>query len=1165
MQTFNKVISVLLSVVMVIGCCSLAAFAEENDAEKPFNYVALGDSIAAGYGLVDAGALNKDPSLLITEELLENPIEGAYPALFGAYLSELGQQYGYSVSAANLASPAIRAEDISHIITEPGYISESSAKFLEGYGVEGVREAYEKYHDIFVKYLTDADLISIELGINDISNSVFSPMTASDNPVLKALGTAILRTFNGSDTTTVMDNVKQILNENQDKINAQTISEAAEYIINVLSHPETQIENSAEQVQAVVDAVRSVNPDADIALINQYNPFGNSAEYDGQTYSAYNVIKNIFLKSVDYLRDDEAEQVPVSQLLSQFGALLSDETSYPLQYSLLGRNLDGIILSFNEKLRTIAEENDLVYVDIYNEVSNKNSLNPHPGAQGHQEITNALKAQLTDLVIERMTGTAPEYDSYTITRISNPDGQEREVDGLIGDRGTSYTWRMAQRGDYIYIATYRNLLNGVITIFQRALEAQGVSSDLVWALTDAITNGEIPKAEDTDGAYIIKLNTKTGEFSKVFTFPYLMQCRVVVNYDGDIYAGSYSSVLPRQYLYKIDENDEVSIVFSTSESFSIRANCVYDAGEGDHLYFAGADEREVLEEGDEDCCRIAVWEKDADDDTVWNRVADYKDFYDYAADANMKNSSGCPIWELATHNGYIYASMPYSKGFIIFRGRPAEVGEDANEYGWIWEEVVGAKNGINNPGMTASPEGNTDINLSALCSVYEFNGELYCFDVDQTILAELAFIQGALYKAAGQDVTLSDMVKPVYETLHHTQSLWKLNDETGAFERCEGFTELMENTCNEYVWRAQEHDGYLYVSTMDSAVIYNYITRLTNGSLSKMSDEEIEEQITYIGNLIDLLKPIISDSVSKKLVAELEKYKEMLEQVSSTEISEEDIRAFMDQYENITRELEEAIAKFKKAVSGEIGSAYKEFLNDNLDESDADAELAVAAAAITDENGDEIPDEMDETAIIDTLKDYFNEASAKAAEKLKASALALLSGLMDEIKGSVDKIDWEGMRMYLWVSETVKNDTWGFDIVRTKDGVNFEVVTNDGFGDKYNYGCPSFLSTDEGLYIGTCNPFYGAQLYLLSGNKPEDSVKDTAILGDANGDETVDAIDATIIQRYSLKIPVAFLYETLMHADVNGDGELDVVDATLIQRYALNIPTRYPIGEPTAA
>ena len=76
--------------------------------------------------------------------------------------------------------------------------------------------------------------------------------------------------------------------------------------------------------------------------------------------------------------------------------------------------------------------------------------------------------------------------------------------------------------------------------------------------------------------------------------------------------------------------------------------------------------------------------------------------------------------------------------------------------------------------------------------------------------------------------------------------------------------------------------------------------------------------------------------------------------------------------------------------------------------------------------------------------------------------------------------------------------------------------------------------------------------------------KQFVCLGDANGDGTVDAIDATIIQRYSLQIPVAFPYETLMHADVNGDGELDAVDATLIQRYALNIPTRYSIGESVA-
>ena len=74
-----------------------------------------------------------------------------------------------------------------------------------------------------------------------------------------------------------------------------------------------------------------------------------------------------------------------------------------------------------------------------------------------------------------------------------------DIDGLIGDRGTSYAWRMAQRGDDIYIATYRNLLNGVITLFEQSLAAQGISSEMVWNLANVITNGEIPKAEDTDG------------------------------------------------------------------------------------------------------------------------------------------------------------------------------------------------------------------------------------------------------------------------------------------------------------------------------------------------------------------------------------------------------------------------------------------------------------------------------------------------------------------------------------------------------------------------------------------------------------------------------------------------------------------------------------------
>ena len=70
------------------------------------------------------------------------------------------------------------------------------------------------------------------------------------------------------------------------------------------------------------------------------------------------------------------------------------------------------------------------------------------------------------------------------------------------------------------------------------------------------------------------------------------------------------------------------------------------------------------------------------------------------------------------------------------------------------------------------------------------------------------------------------------------------------------------------------------------------------------------------------------------------------------------------------------------------------------------------------------------------------------------------------------------------------------------------------------------------------------------------------ILGDADGNGTVDIVDATYIQRVIAELPVPFPMETLMHGDVDGDGELTIADATLIQRYIAEMPVFYSIGEP---
>ena len=55
----------------------------------------------------------------------------------------------------------------------------------------------------------------------------------------------------------------------------------------------------------------------------------------------------------------------------------------------------------------------------------------------------------------------------------------------------------------------------------------------------------------------------------------------------------------------------------------------------------------------------------------------------------------------------------------------------------------------------------------------------------------------------------------------------------------------------------------------------------------------------------------------------------------------------------------------------------------------------------------------------------------------------------------------------------------GFDLYVTEDGVNFETITIDGFGGPLTTtGLRVFATTDQGLCLGTANPFYGTQIWI---------------------------------------------------------------------------------------
>ena len=708
------------------------------------------------------------------------------------------------------------------------------------------------------------------------------------------------------------------------------------------------------------------------------------------------------------------------------------------------------------------------------------------------------------------SATTIKGNGYTVTKISNPTRGSGQVDGLMpgGYRGNSYTWRMAELGDWIYIATSREVASAVVNMYGSQFAEKGVPLDTFWAMINVVTHGDIERTDNSEGADIIKYNKKTGQFKIAYSAGKSTFFRSSVTFGDNVYFGSYSAdpSVP-QYILRIDSNGKAKKVFSSMGAISFRANCIY----GGKLYFGGADERETtVPKGGVDPCKMAILQKGDADDRIWTRVADYRDFGDVAYDPIMSSWAGAPIWELTNYKGYIYATAPSTNGFVVYKGHPAKGSEKANEYGWYWEEVVGLNNGINNPGLSETKGGNPGTMRSLIGSTYVFDNELYVYNFDHAFAGEAQAFAGIISNICGTYVKPSDFLSYMYDTLHNPQKLWKLDDDTGKFEECPKFTKLMKGTTNEYIWRAGEYNGKMYLSTFDTNILYEYLTQLTSTDFSKMSKEEIKKRIKYIEELIVVLvKSKIGDSISiDKIKEKLEKCIDLLKALLTMKVDINNIKQFIENYKTTMAELKRVINSFIEQLSDKDLEEIIEYILSedtqdkiihhalNLDGilfKDVDVQKLIPEE-ITDEKTKELIDKIEFIAQMGTsYNELDEEEQAMARQMIRQILVAYLSHVMDEWKEKIDhiidNIDWKGLEMYMYISNRVKNNEAGFDLYRTEDALNFEKITTNGFGDKYNYGCSSFLATDQGLYIGTCNPFYGGQLYLL-----KDDMKTTVSL-----------------------------------------------------------------------
>ncbi|WP_024859539.1 dockerin type I domain-containing protein [Ruminococcus flavefaciens] len=381
----SKILAALVSAVTLTNTAGMAAFAENNNelTNGDYNYVALGDSIAAGFGLA-GGDLTQDPALVITDALLESPVKGAYPAIFTEYLEKLGSERGYNVKGTNLASTAYRAEDIEKTIKTPEYKGEFATGILESYAGEGASNVLVPYHDIYTKYLSEADLVSIQLGGNDIIMSIVPQMVYGENPVLSAAGMSLMLTLFGTDTETAIGGGLQIISENKDNITSEDFIEAAAFMYNVSENANALVDESASHVKGVVEAVKELNGDADIALVGMFNPYRTEEESAATEEDIYEVLGRIYAAAANAAAAGEDELTANGKQTAEYIDNLNDKVEKI-----------NDIKDITEKYNDAAELDELLaMVEKYDDISEVQELSQlvsnSEGQPAKEELMNVL-------------------------------------------------------------------------------------------------------------------------------------------------------------------------------------------------------------------------------------------------------------------------------------------------------------------------------------------------------------------------------------------------------------------------------------------------------------------------------------------------------------------------------------------------------------------------------------------------------------------------------------------------------------------------------------------------------------------------------------------------------------------------------------------------------
>lgn len=681
--------------------------------------------------------------------------------------------------------------------------------------------------------------------------------------------------------------------------------------------------------------------------------------------------------------------------------------------------------------------------------------------------------------------------NYTFEKISHPTKGTMSADGIVdyigdgavnvitdpsdpnynaGDRGQNYSWSAVAYGDWMYVGTCYSAMGNTLTLMQNIL-GDKFDKDVMEAGLKAMFNGTFYYGHE-DGAdsngILVKVNTKTGETKLLMSNSLNGMAplfRNAIVYNGKLYfCGSVhvngKSGLPS--VYEIDPKDDsykaVYVGLSSMQDYGaaykkgistgIRGMCVYNGKLVISNVFADAT---TGKSG----ATILASSNPSEGFTV---IASQGDLFDYPAYTYRDSIYGGSVWDMVEYNGHLYVSICTGteenapddntmQSFAIVRG-------DENADGtFTWTPLIGDQE---EDGARYTFGIDPERTRSGAANLIVYKDHLYIgeYNDEQIAMERILFNK----TGEGSDGSLGGVdCSFVNANLEQSVNLYRMDkdeniellvgDATTMFPNggISGIGSGFGHNENQYIWRMEVYDGKLYIGTFDTSSLLEPIGQFSNGDIIGMTPEQWATQLQYIKELLELL-------YEKNNTNPVDTY----EMQATPETATPETAMYMD---DMAVEVEDSFASEAADLTDMMEIAPDVLGNDT--------EMAVLSSENSVE--DRITSLQDFSDYYETMLDQYEQLAAEY-------------DLGDDLKAAFEKLlnqeTWDKIKSVLVCLHYMRTASRGFDMYVTSDGVNFETLTTSGFGDPYNHGLRVFAVTNQGLCMGTANPFYGTQLWI---------------------------------------------------------------------------------------